>query len=93
MKGNCALGIRNNILESQNGQHSSQNHQLKILKNLDRLTTRALARISELSVQKYVFGVNWVFNSFSSHYTQKYGYQDVQIQQLVVQKTSRHPSG
>ena len=28
---------------------------------------RALARISELGVQKYTFGVNWVSNSFSSH--------------------------
>ena len=27
----------------------------------------ALARISELGVQKYTFGVNWVSNSFPSH--------------------------
>ena len=30
-------------------------------------SSRALARISELGVQKYTFGVNWVSNSFSSH--------------------------
>ena len=28
---------------------------------------RALARISEMGVQKYTFGVNWVSNPFSSH--------------------------
>ena len=43
----------------------------------------AVARISELGVQKYTFGVNLVSNSFSSHCIihKKYGYWGVQNQQ------------
>ena len=36
-------------------------------------TCKVLARISELRVQKYTFGVNWVL-FIPLHYIQKYGY-------------------
>ena len=57
-----------------------------MVKNI--IKTTALARISELGVQKYTFGVNWVSNSFSSHCIihKQYGY-------LGVQKIPGHPSG
>ena len=44
--------------------------------NRQRQLSRALVRISDLGVQKYKFGVNWVSNSFSSHCImhKKYGY-------------------
>ena len=51
---------------------------------------RALARISELGVQKYTFWVNWVSNSFSSIalYTEN---MDIRVSKISNRVSKRHP--
>ena len=56
------------------------------------LQSRALARISEMGVQKYTFGVNWVSNSISSHciiWTHKN--MDIRVSKISNMVSKRHP--
>ena len=53
--------------------------------------TRALARISELGVQKYTFGVNWVSNFFSSHCIKNTQKIWIRVSKISNRVSKRHP--
>ena len=55
------------------------------------MATRALARISEMGIQKYTFGMQMGVQFF--FIPQKMDIRDVQNQQSGVQMTPGHPSG